>query len=779
MRPIDLLGPRIIKGIPQASGLEDAESRRRLMPPGLVRDVIIALDAVLVLVCSVLAKLLYIDVFMGTGIAPNYVGVGCLAAVICIWWIKDQRLQEDDFHSLPAGRLLKALFVSFCLLVVLGAALKLTDVFSRGWMSTWFVLTFAMILLKDRMSARLLELLAKRGHIGRHVAIYGAGEQGRALKAELEQRSPAHLTVELYDAHSGVTGAEIGVTRGDIRTLIQDGLNNRFERIILCLPADRMQELPTLIENISFLPVTIQVCPDQLGWAGTTPRLTYSQGRYFVDVSEPPLKHWGGIGKRMLDIGVGGVMAVIALPLAALAALAIKLDSRGPVFARQRRHGYNHQTIEVFTFRTSVEPGTVDGDGVEPDPSPEPLTRAGQWLSWSRIDKLPQLINVLAGEMSLVGPRPHALAHNYYCNEVVARYANRHKVKPGMTGWAQVHGFRESTGQMETMADQAAADIHYIENWSTILDLKILTLTPFLWMFGHPESAPVKAVSRLLGVGRADFGPARAAVSRSMARTHSANADVSPDEFLIEGVKVSTLSVADAARKIAEECGAESSKAVFTINLDHIVKLRVDRAFRNAYDRANLILADGFPIVWAGRILGRRLDRATGSDLIAPLCAEAARKRLRVFLLGSTFDVLAKSARVLTSRYPGLEICGVYAPSRDFDPASQEALDSFEMLRTTGADICFVALGAPKQELLATRGCEHTQGTTFICIGGGLDFIVGAQVRAPRFVQALSLEWMWRLSSNPKRLAARYLKCLAIVPSFFIRTLGGGHSSTR
>lgn len=772
MRPIDLLGNDIIKGGPRAVELDEAAIRPRAVSPSLIRDLVIVFDAVVVLAGAFLAKILYIDIFLGTGIAPDYLGVGCLAAVICFWRLKDQRLQEDDFHSLPSGKLLQALITGFGILMLLGAALKLTGTFSRGWMSTWFALTFVMILVKDRLCDHFLRVLARRGYIGRVVAIYGAGPEGCALKAELERASPGILVAELYDAGGHLcSDAEAGI-RGDMRKLIQDGLNNRFERIIVCLPQERMEELSPLIENINFLPVNIRVCPDQLDWAGTSPRMTYSQGRYFIDISDPPLKTWGGIGKRALDLAGAGVIAAIALPFAVLAAIAIKLESSGPVLTRQRRHGYNHQTIEVLAFRTTLGAPIDDAERFGATLSELPQSRVGRFLKWTRFDKTPRLINVLAGEMSLVGPRPHVLAHNHYCNEVVARYANRHKVKPGMTGWAQVHGFSESTVQMETMADQAAVDIHYIENWSMGLDLKILALTPLLLVFGRPDAAPVRALSRVLAIGRADFGPARAAVSHGIARTQSAYPDLSPEEFLVEGVKVSTLSVVAAARKIAEGSGAKQSRSVFTINLDHVVKLRVDRGFRDAYNQASLVLADGFPIVWAGRLLGRRLDRAAGSDLIVPVCVEADKRQLRVFLLGSSNDVLVEAARILKARYPGLEICGIHAPSRGFDPASEEATDCVKIVQAAQPDICFVALGAPKQELLAAYACEKTHGVTFICIGGGLDFIVGAQIRAPRIVQAMALEWMWRLLFNPKRLAMRYLNCLKIVPSFFIRTLG-------
>ena len=160
-------------------------------------------------------------------------------------------------------------------------------------------------------------------------------------------------------------------------------------------------------------------------------------------------------------------------------ALAIKLESPGPVFFKQRRHGYNHRLIYVYKFRTMrvTEDGPVVVQAKKDD---ERITRIGKFLRRSSIDELPQLFNVLKGEMSLVGPRPHAVAHNQHYCERLERYANRHCVKPGMTGWAQIHGFRGPTEDPEKMRRRVEMDLYYIENWSLWLDLKIIALTPFL-----------------------------------------------------------------------------------------------------------------------------------------------------------------------------------------------------------------------------------------------------------------------------------------------------------
>jgi exopolysaccharide biosynthesis polyprenyl glycosylphosphotransferase len=754
MRPIDLLGHDVIKDRPRVSGHDAGNTRRRTVSPGLLRDLVIVFDAVVVLACSFLAKILYIDVFLGTGIAPDYAGVGCLAALICFWRLKEQRLQEDDFHSLPYRKVLRALIASFGILMMLGAALKLTGTFSRGWMSTWFSLTFVMILVKDRLCDRLLRSLAARGYIGRVVAIYGAGPKGSALKAELERKSPGVLIADLYDSFglqdtAGLQqGDAAGGIRGDMRKLIQDGLNNRFERIIVCLPQERMEELSPLIENISFLPVNIQVCPDQLDWAGTSPRMTYSQGRYFIDISDPPLKTWGGIGKRALDLAGAGLIASVALPFAVLAAIAIKLESAGPVLTKQRRHGYNHQTIEVFAFRTTSATSMDDSERFEATQGEQALTRMGRFLKRTRLEKVPRLLNVLAGEMSLVGPRPHVLAHNHYCNEVVARYASRHKVKPGMTGWAQVHGFRESTEQMETMADQAAVDIHYIENWSMGLDLKVLALTPLLLLFRRPDSAPVRALSRVLAIGRADFGPARAAVREGMASVGS------PDPQAIEWMSVfdKMTIVPDTSAKAAFLDRMLRPKACTVVEFinAHAINLCAENVeFLRAVQKCDILLRDGIGMKLAFGMLGKRPGlNMNGTDLI-PAILDGLDGR-KVALMGSSEPWLSRAAEHALTRGCKLEIV-----LDGFQPAEVYV----EALRRQPVELVVLGMGMPRQEEIAEKlkATYPDSPMLVLCGGAVLDFMAGRHPRAPLWMRRIGAEWVYRLCREPIRLFGRYI----------------------
>lgn len=243
--------------------------------------------------------------------------------------------------------------------------------------------------------------------------------------------------------------------------------------------------------------------------------------------------------------------------------------------------------------------------------------------------------------------------------------------------------------------------------------------------------------------------------------------------FVVEGVAVNCDTLASTAASISGDCNSAESFGVFTLNLDHVVKLRRSAAFRAAYDKARYITADGFPIVWAGLLSGSKFNRVTGADLIEPLCAAAARAGQPIYMFGSQNDALSGAARQLTADYPSLVIAGMRAPEFDFDPTSDAAADYIREIAASGAKICFVALGAPKQEMFSAFAIDRTSGIAFVCIGAGLDFIAGVQTRAPKWTRALGAEWLWRLLGNPERLARRYLRCATVLPSVLMSSLIG------
>jgi len=204
--------------------------------------------------------------------------------------------------------------------------------------------------------------------------------------------------------------------------------------------------------------------------------------------------------------------------------------------------------------------------------------------------------------------------------------------------------------------------------------------------------------------------------------------------------------------------------ALATINLDHIVKLRRDPAFRAAYLAQTHVVADGNPVVWLSRLAGREVELIPGSELVLPLAAMAARQGVPVALLGSTEAALAAAAEGLRASVPGLEIVATIAPPMGFDPEGATGTGALGALEASGARLCFLALGAPKQEAFAARGLRARPGVGFVSIGAGLDFIAGTQTRAPVWVRRIAMEWAWRMAGNPRRLARRYAACFAVLP---------------
>lgn len=240
------------------------------------------------------------------------------------------------------------------------------------------------------------------------------------------------------------------------------------------------------------------------------------------------------------------------------------------------------------------------------------------------------------------------------------------------------------------------------------------------------------------------------------------------------GSTIIRVNMPDRAALLAEvgrRLTARQGFALATINLDHLVKLHRDPSFRAAYAAQDLVVADGNPIVWLSRLARRPVALVPGSDLVVPLAQLAASTKTPVALLGSTDAALEAAAAHLTARVPGLTIACRLSPPMGFDPAGPQADAMLAQVASSGAGLCFLALGAPKQELLAARGRSLAPQVGFASVGAGLDFLAGRQTRAPAWVRALALEWAWRMLSSPRRLVPRYAACAAILPGEVLRAL--------
>lgn len=243
----------------------------------------------------------------------------------------------------------------------------------------------------------------------------------------------------------------------------------------------------------------------------------------------------------------------------------------------------------------------------------------------------------------------------------------------------------------------------------------------------------------------------------------------SPEGTGEQAVTVTAATRSDLLEDLGTRMCARAPFAVATLNLDHVVKFRQDPGFHTAYLAHSHVTADGNPIVWLSGLAGQPVELVPGSELIDPLMQFCAAQGVPVAFLGSTEATLETAATVLTDRYPGLEVVAMIAPEMGFDPTGAAAQTHIEALRRSKAGLCCLALGAPKQEVFAAHALEQGLSMGFISIGAGLDFIAGTQTRAPLWVRKIASEWIWRMLSNPKRLAARYMACIAILPSLSLR----------
>ena len=251
---------------------------------------------------------------------------------------------------------------------------------------------------------------------------------------------------------------------------------------------------------------------------------------------------------------------------------------------------------------------------------------------------------------------------------------------------------------------------------------------------------------------------------------------IMPVQFQVgpDTVRVNMPDRATLVAQVAARLAARQGFAIATLNLDHLVKLARDPAFRAAYAAQDMVTADGNPIVWLSRLARRPVALVPGADLVLPLAQLAARAGRGVALVGSTQDSLDAAAAWLTTHVPGLRISALIAPPMGFDPAGPAADAILAQVEVTDTGLCLIAMGAPRQEVLAARGRALTPGIGFASVGAGLDFLSGSQRRAPAWVRRMALEWLWRALSDPARLTRRYALCAVVLPGHAWRSWRDG-----
>jgi Undecaprenyl-phosphate glucose phosphotransferase len=441
-----------------------------------------ALDVALLFVASVISAGLYhFYLASEVGALDRAGGTGLMAGILFIILARPQGLYRFRALAAPVPRLTRLVLitiVSLLALICILFLLKVGSQYSRGAVIAFAALAVALVPLGRIALGAAARYGVRRGSIrGRPVVTLGDAAEIESLSASDFLQFGIHEVARFALVGRSVNGGLTERDRDRVAQAIAASHRARALEFALVLPWNRDRELSEVRDLLRVSVLPVRLYPDQ------TTRVLFRQQReggldqYFsVQIQREPLVRWERWLKRAMDVAIAFVAIIALAPLLAVTACAVKLDSPGPVIFRQRRCGFDNREFVMFKFRTM---NVLEDDArvVQAQRQDARVTRVGRVLRRTSIDELPQLLNVLRGDMSLVGPRPHALAHDDEYKASIMNYALRHHVKPGLTGAAQVAGLRGETRRLAQMEQRVERDLWYINNWSLALDLKIMAQT--------------------------------------------------------------------------------------------------------------------------------------------------------------------------------------------------------------------------------------------------------------------------------------------------------------
>ncbi len=406
----------------------------------------------------------YLDIVLAATLAVNYLH---LLRGYCIPSMHKMGVQVTKASL--------AWFGAFASVAAIDYAAGQVTEFGEIWAGLWFVSAWLFICTSRGLVGSLLSRWQRDGRLARRIAVLGTGPAAAVLARRLQAHSEEATVIGLFVEDDVAAGVDESAGSLDRLTLLAN--SGEVDEVILAITGDPSAGLRQTMAKLALTQVEVKISPRLPDLGFPVQGLSKVAGISALTIQARPLSGWGAPLKRAEDIVLTSFLLILLTPLLLLLAVLIKLDSPGPVIFRQERHGFNNNRFCVFKFRTmhhvpDPDPGIPQARRNDPR-----VTRIGAILRCTSLDELPQLFNVLLGDMSLVGPRPHATAHNDKYAPLIDGYLARHRVRPGITGWAQVNGWRGETETLEKMRNRLEHDLFYIANWSLLLDLKVLALT--------------------------------------------------------------------------------------------------------------------------------------------------------------------------------------------------------------------------------------------------------------------------------------------------------------
>jgi len=428
----------------------------------------------------IVATLLLTVIAYGSPLSQHYLALAALAFLISAQVVSDPVLDSSGNRGLSmllTHRIFTEWLLVSAALLLLAFALKVTEMFSRKVILTWFAITPFVVVAAQVGFRRYAAFSALRGKILQSHVIVGANEVGARLARRL--RANPHLGAFrgfFDDRHSerlpGLPDEQLLGGTTDIANYVR---LNSVSSIYICLPMRPDERVTRLLEELKDTTASVYFVPDLYAFDTMQAQVCDLDGIPLFAVRETPFSGMNGVLKRGSDIVFATILLALIWPLLLALAIGVRMSSPGPALFCQRRYGLYGESIYVYKFRTMRV--CEDGKITQAQRNDPRVTPFGGFLRRTSLDELPQLFNVLTGTMSLVGPRPHAVSHNEEYRKVIAGYMLRHKVRPGITGWAQVNGYRGETETVEKMQRRVEYDLDYLRNWSLRLDLTIMFRT--------------------------------------------------------------------------------------------------------------------------------------------------------------------------------------------------------------------------------------------------------------------------------------------------------------
>ncbi len=417
------------------------------------------------------------------------------AAISFVWLCTLMLFQFTGLYQFDAimrpwaviDKILIAFVTTFLFLFAITFALKVSDFFSRLWVGFFAIGSSSFTVLVRVAISAIVEKLSDMHLFTRNTVVVGGGEQAARLLRQIEENGSQFVSFDGFftdDRSSVDCGGEKEIL-GGLDDLIPYARENVVDDIFIALPWSADDQLVALVDSLRELPANVYLISDLVGFRINLREPPGHFNRLPVrEIMGRPLSGWDVVAKSIFDYGLAAAAVLTLFPLAALIAIAIKLDSPGPVFFRQKRLGFNNKQFDIYKFRTMRHMSAPEQKTLQAKRNDPRVTRLGRFLRRTSIDELPQLINVLNGTMSLVGPRPHAVDHNEEYARKIRGYFARHRVKPGITGWAQVNGLRGETDTVDKMQRRVEHDVYYADNWSLAFDLQIIARTLAICLVG-------------------------------------------------------------------------------------------------------------------------------------------------------------------------------------------------------------------------------------------------------------------------------------------------------